>query len=138
MGISILSKKTKKNIRSKDVNDNIKNTSNSKKYKQYSLTCIKFFFHEVNKHKGVMNVVKSTKNIDIPSTPNETTNLFIYNNAVFSKLKPSALVNKSFPVKYSLSTNWYLEHDLSKNIHKKVDIKKLLTVANKLILCICL
>lgn len=69
IGINILSKNIKKLIRSSAVNAKIKNTSKSKKYKQNSLTCINFFFHDVNKHKGLINVVSNIKNSEIPSTP---------------------------------------------------------------------
>lgn len=36
---------------------------------------MKFFFHDVNKHNGVIKVLKIIKNKEIPSTPNEIRNL---------------------------------------------------------------
>ena len=74
IGINILSKKKKKAIKSTATKEKIRNNSNNNKTKQYSFTLINPFLQEVNKHKGVMNVVNKTKNKEIPSIPNEITN----------------------------------------------------------------
>jgi len=69
IGIKILSKKIKNEIRSNALKVKIRKRSKSKKYKQNSFTCKNFFFHEVNKHKGMIKVLNKIKNNDIPSTP---------------------------------------------------------------------
>jgi len=76
IGIKILSKNTKKTIKSIAEKDKIKNISNNKKYKQYSFIKKNLSLYEDNKHKGTINVLNKTKNKEIPSIPNEKINLF--------------------------------------------------------------
>lgn len=75
MGNNKLSKKTKNDNISKAVNDNTKKSSNTKKYKQYSLICANPFFQDVSKHKGTTNVLNRIKNMDMPSMPKVKKNL---------------------------------------------------------------
>ena len=67
----MLSKNIKKEIRSVATNERIRKSSNNKKHKQYSFKKIKCFLYEVNKQSGIINVLSSKKNKDIPSIPNE-------------------------------------------------------------------
>jgi len=71
MGIKILSKNIKNNIKSSAVNAKTKKNSNNIKYKIKYFLCIKSCFHAVNKQRGTVKVVNNKKKIDIPSTPNE-------------------------------------------------------------------
>ena len=74
IGINILSKKKKKEIRSVAIKEKIRNNSKKIKHKQYSFTNIKCFLYEVNKHKGIINVLNNIKNKEIPSIPKDIIN----------------------------------------------------------------
>lgn len=74
IGIKILSKKIKNAIKSTAVKERIINNSKNSKDKQYSCTLTNPNLYEVNKHKGVINVLSKTKNKEIPSIPKDMIN----------------------------------------------------------------
>lgn len=69
IGISVPSKKKKKETISKDEKDKTKKNSNKIKKKQYFKKSLKFSFQHNKIHSGVKNVVNNIKNKEIPSTP---------------------------------------------------------------------
>ena len=115
IGIKILSKKIKKATKSTAVKERIINSSKKSKDKQYSWTRTNPNLYEVNKHKGVINVLNKTKNKEIPSIPNDMTNWCTYKNTSLSsgKFELIEVIYSSF------NTNWYWLEDRSNKIQKK-------------------